>query len=228
MLIKERWGMLGGKMRLSQSSISTYLQCPKKYQLHREVEESQITVDMKIGTDIHKLIEDYTTDENFEKEAAKIRLTMDNFTSAKKEKFDTCCKNFLQMGKKYITNNDKIEYPFEVKLNGDVYVGRFDRIVGDTIIDWKTSKVSQIIDDSIQCIVYESAYKKIFGKTPKVVMVSLLTGTAVEFIHTKIADIFFEEVVPHVVRGMKNKDYPRLGLYNNACYLCTYKEECGV
>lgn len=223
-------------MRLSKSSIQTYLSCPKAYILRKEygdsskklIEEGQ-SIDSRIGLEIHRLIETYRDDLSYWEnvEAVSSCLRDDGISKDKLNKFITCAKNFLNY-KQYVGRDDLIEYPFEVEINGIEFIGRFDRVHDDIIIDWKTSKVQNNIDNDIQCIIYEQAYKKIFKKQPRVILVSLLQDKEVAFQHTKFSNIFFSDIVPYVYNGIKENNFPRKGAFNGACYLCAYQTECGL
>jgi len=223
-------------MRLSKSSVQSYLSCPMEYKLYKEYGDSskkllggKVNVDSRIGLDIHRLIERYKDDPSY---LSNIETTLtflrdDGISEDKIKKFLLCAKNFLNY-KKYIGESDLVEYPFEVEINGITFVGRFDRIHDNTVIDWKTSKIPNNIDNDIQCIIYERAYKKIFKKQPKVVLVSLLQDKEIEFQHTKLSEVFFDDVVISVVNGIRANNFPRNGIFNGACFLCAYQAECGL
>ena len=215
---------------ISASSLKDFLWCPRRVYYRRNFSDSAVTTDEQgVGLAVHKVTEDKWEKQDTEyNNKIKISYNLDDYG---KKKFTRCISNFYSQYSQLLTIDDLKEYYFKVPLYKNVLlVGKIDRIVvsQDLVIDWKTSEyVPKEIDHDPQFIIYYLAYKELYGKEPKVLLVNLAKNKVVEFEPKKhYIDTIRNEVIPYMVRVMEMGNYPRLGLFNKACESCSYIDTC--
>jgi CRISPR/Cas system-associated exonuclease Cas4 (RecB family) len=141
-----------------------------------------------------------------------------------------CWLNYYNNFRKYLTNSDEIELKFKIPWDKDVFiVGKMDRISNGKVFDWKTDRKPQKnISKSIQFILYNWAYKKLYKANPSgVYYAALTTGDLVRYSVDEASDrTLFEEIIPDAIRAIKNKEFTRNGIFRGACYRCFYSDSC--
>jgi hypothetical protein len=219
-------------IHISASLLDDFISCNRKvyYRLSRSDAQVQ-NREMIIGEVVHKAIEKHWDDTHdayalIEDELGQ-RLPFD-FDATK---FSTMCVDtFFGAFKEYLTVDDGIEIRFKIPWEKDVFiVGKMDRIARDCIFDWKTARTPpKSIDNHIQFIIYNWAYKKLFDKEPVgVYFASLTSGGIIKYKQDKRAeDTLFSEVIPQAIWAIKNKEYMRNGMFRHACFRCPYSGTC--
>jgi hypothetical protein len=126
--------------------------------------------------------------------------------------------------------NFKAEQRFKIPLERDVFVvGKLDRIADGKVFDWKTArKPLTNIDNNIQFILYNWAFKKLYGAEPSGVYYAALTnGSLVKYNGNPIVeDFLFGEVVPQLVEAIRSKNYIHNGIFRKSCFRCSYSDTC--
>lgn len=216
--------------RLSASLVKDYIACPKRvyYRLY-EPEQGIGDRATGIGIVMHELIEKYWKSSNAM--ASHIKETMfKHHLNSGIEDIGNCIRNFEKF-RPYLYDGDIIERFFTYPYKDVTIVGKMDRITKDGIIfDWKTgkSKPDNLSRDP-QFILYYLSYKKLYGKRPKAVYyASLSTGTLHMFIpNDNIISEFETSILPDILRQVKEKHFPRYGLYGyKVCNYCSYSDQC--
>lgn len=215
---------------LSYSSISDFIRCSQKvlYRVTKPFPEIP-SADMVMGKIVHSVLE---TSWNNDKEAVAKATEMcnrENLNGNQSVKVLQCIYTYFTKFSWMATENDKIEYTFKTPLYDDVFlVGKMDRIINNNLIDWKTGRVSKNLSTSIQCIIYDYAYEKIFGKpATNISMVSLSDGIMTSYIKNEahVREVF-DNVIPRMLKVMRNNTYEKLGLFNGSCFRCSWKQGC--
>lgn len=142
----------------------------------------------------------------------------------------TCFTTYWYKFRDYLTDSDVIEYKFKVPYDSNVFiVGKMDRVANGNIFDWKTARnPPKNISGSIQFLLYNWAYRKIYDKQPSgVYYAALSTGALVKLKPDQfLEDILINDLIPNAVRVIKSKDFVRNGIFNKSCYRCTYSQSC--
>lgn len=219
-------------IHISASLIEDYISCNRKvyYRIHRPDISIQ-NREMVIGDIVHHTLEKHSNDESKAYEVAlrEISLRVPNDKSALKFTED-CLQTFFHNFVAYLTSDDKIEQRFKIPYEDDVFiVGKMDRISNGCIFDWKTArKPLTDISGSVQFILYNWAYEKIYGREPSGVYYGALTnGSLVKYSRDEIAEkVLFSEIIPQVISSIKSKDYTPNGIFRKACFRCSYSDTC--
>jgi CRISPR/Cas system-associated exonuclease Cas4 (RecB family) len=187
---------------------------------------------MIAGNIVHKLIElhkigEVISEDKVDKLIGEYKLV----DLSLKKRIESCLRVFFRDYESLVSNGDIIEYVFKLPFSTGVNItGRIDRITPDGIlIDWKTGGyVPENVDNDIQFILYYWAYSKVYGEQPnKVFYISLLKNKIIEFNYKQYYfDQLFNQVIPGIVKQIKNKEYFREGLYSGACKNCSYMTTC--
>jgi ATP-dependent helicase/DNAse subunit B len=217
---------------ISASLLEDFMSCNRKVFYRTNKPETSISSDeMIVGEVVHSAIEKYWNNEVFSQGYAfgEIKERLPNSQSAISYA-STCLHNYHQHFQKYLDYEDEVEYKFKIQWDKDVYiVGKMDRISKDKIFDWKTARNPPTnISSSIQFILYNWAFKKIFNRVPSgVYYAALKDGTLVSYSNNLSAShTLFNEIIPQTISAMRNKDYVRNGVFRRTCYSCPYKIEC--
>jgi hypothetical protein len=126
-------------------------------------------------------------------------------------------------------DKDLIEYMFKVPLYDDVFiVGKMDRISSGVLYDWKTGKVPARLSNDVQCIIYDWAFKKLFDREASAIYVApLAKGELVQYVKDDFyTKEIFNNIIPRMIKTIKNQSYERLGMFNHSCFMCPFKVGC--
>ena len=219
-------------IHVSASALTDFIACQQKiYFRIFEKGEAVPTREMLMGTITHKVLEKHW--DNWE------RATDYGIELCKRYKLDKVAENsvthfiitYFNNFSPMVTKDDKIEKKFKVKLVGDdVYlVGVFDRITRGTIIDWKTSaNPPKRIDNNVQFIIYDLAYKLLYKRPPEgLYLAALSDGSLVRYSESKDhADALITQIIPDYIESIRKKSFIKTGLFNGSCYRCPFKVAC--
>lgn len=219
---------------LSASSINNYLSCSMKHFLRVNFKgDEENTFPLRFGSLIHDVIEKEWKDYEKALKLAENLMKEYNISAQNRGKIELHLSNFFSSFNYYLSDDDKVEEEFRIKLQDDVVLlGRLDRVTPEGLVfDWKTSNsVPRTLTDSTQFIIYNYAFKKMYGKEPTgVFFASLKTGQLVKYNKDEfIEKSLFDDLIPTIINDIKSERYTRDGLFNyfSACKYCTYKEFC--
>jgi hypothetical protein len=219
----------GKNIRLSASLIRDYIVCPKRayYRLY-EPEQAISDASTNIGIVVHELVEKHWQSGTAMASHASELITKHNLKSREEDVYN-CISNFEKF-RQYLSDEDTIERFFTIPYDTTTIVGKMDRITKDGMIfDWKTGNPPLNLTRDPQFILYYLAYKNMYGKLPRAVYyASLSKGTLTMFKPDEVVIRDFEvSLLPEVLRQLRNKVFPRYGLYAyNACIRCSYYHHC--
>jgi PD-(D/E)XK nuclease superfamily protein len=216
---------------VSASSLQDFLACEQKvYYRIFEKGEAVPSREMLMGTITHKVLEKHWDDLD---KAIDYALSL-----CKEYKLDKTAENsvehfvrtYFYRFSSMVSKDDNIEKRFKVKMTGDVYlVGVFDRVTRGTVIDWKTSaNPPKRIDNNVQFIIYDMAYKLLYKRPPEgLYLAALSNGSLVRYSESKEhADTLVTKIIPEFVEAVRTKSFIKTGLFNGSCYRCPYKVPC--
>lgn len=219
---------------LSATSINNYLSCSMRHFLRVNFKDKEKqTPPLRLGSLVHKVIEiSWNNKEEAlllaEKKQEEYQLNRANLEKAK-EHISTFYNYFFQ----YLSEKDEIEKEFKFKLKSDVILlGKLDRITPQGLVfDWKTSNsVPKSLTNSVQFIIYNYAYRKLYGKEPtSLFFASLKTGQLIKYKYDKsVGQELFKNVIPKMLSDIRDKRFSREGMlsYYSQCTNCTFKEFC--
>jgi CRISPR/Cas system-associated exonuclease Cas4 (RecB family) len=212
---------------VSASSIKDYLACSKKLYYRTFLPDLGIINDpMAVGIVVHKALELYWNDYQRAKNYVK-----NNLNSRHVDKAIFFIENYFGSFRCVTSDEDIIEKKFKIKVGADAYlVGKIDRISNGVIIDWKTAaKPPKSIDKDIQFLIYDLAYRKMYGKPPaNVLYAALTTGEFIRYIHDDaLSEVLKTEIIPEVINALKDNTFTRRGMFGSStCYSCIYKGAC--
>lgn len=216
---------------LSASSIADFIDCPQKvlYRITKPFPEVK-SVAMIKGTIAHYALEKGWNDRD--RALHLVRQECKNEGLSKKDLTDLefMVDIFFLNFRHLVKDTDLIEHNFKIPLHDDVFiVGKMDRISEGNLYDWKTgSKIPSRLSNNVQCIIYDWAFKKIFDREAKSINIaSLAKGELVPYIKDDfyIKEVF-NNIIPRMIRTIKNQSYERLGMFNHSCFMCPYKIGC--
>jgi DNA helicase-2/ATP-dependent DNA helicase PcrA len=156
--------------------------------------------------------------EFYEKGKESLKLFYDDFIKNKPEIL-------------FINDEPALEKNFNLKLNGDVFIGTIDRIDklddGVEIIDYKTGSPKKTLakEEKLQLMIYAVAAKKVLGLNPlKLTYYYLDDGTACSF-NIKEDDIEnTESEIKEIMDKIKRSNFkPSPGWH---CQYCDFKDIC--
>jgi hypothetical protein len=215
---------------LSASSISDFIRCPQKVLYRRTKPFPEIpNKDMVMGKVAHAALEKGWSDKNRAYQVIDHWIRSEGLSNKDRTDLQFCIDMYFLNFRRLVSEDDQIEYNFKLSLHEDIYlVGKMDRISNGNIIDWKTGKVPNRLHNDVQCIIYDYAYQKIFGKdTKSICLASLSTGDLVPYIKNQFyIDELFDNIIPRMIKTIKNESYERLGMFNHSCFRCPYKTGC--
>jgi len=215
---------------LSASSISDFIQCSQKV-MYRFSKTQQIpTKGMTVGRITHEAIEKGWNDKSMAYDVVKKLGSANDLARLDVIGMEFMMDIFFLNFRSRLGDNDLIEYKFKLPLYDDVFiVGKMDRISNGNIFDWKTkSIIPKSLSNDVQCIIYDYAYEKIFHEPAKSINVcSLSKGSLVPYIKKDIyVDEIFENIIPRMIKTVKNNSFERTGMFNHSCFMCPYKQVC--
>jgi len=217
---------------ISASMLEDFISCNRK--VYYRINHPELAIknkEMVIGDIVHKAIEKYSNDEEacyeYSEKELSTRLPKD-YSSIKFSK--DCLQSFFHVFREQLHDNDKIEVRFKLPHGKDVFiVGKMDRISNGNVFDWKTARRPlSNLSGNIQFILYNWAYKELYGKEPYGVYYAALTnGALVRYKHDEVAEkVLFSEVIPDALEVIRRGDYIHNGIFRKACYRCSYSETC--
>jgi CRISPR/Cas system-associated exonuclease Cas4 (RecB family) len=219
-------------LKISESLVKDYLSCPKKcdYRINHTGEAIQ-TAKMAQGSIIHKVLE--TSWRNSKEAISEAEKQIKNYNiKVDSKEIYKCIANFFSTFKSMVNEEDEVENYFKISYAENIQlVGRLDRITKDgVVIDWKSGEGEpEDIERDIQCMFYYLAYRRLYNKEPAGVYLAYLAKKKlILYKPNKIfIDEFEREIIPHVINGVKNKIYPRAGLFQyRCCKNCSYNNIC--
>jgi len=130
-----------------------------------------------------------------------------------------------------INGEPALEKSFNLKLNGDVFIGTIDRIDdlgnGVEIIDYKTGspKTSLGKEEKLQLMIYAVAAKKVLGLNPlKMTYYYIEDGSSMSFEMDDDDILKIEEDVKELIQKIKRSNFkPTPGWH---CQYCDFKDIC--
>jgi len=218
-------------INVSASSILDYLSCPKKvhYRLFHS-EQAEQTVDMIVGNTIHTIAEKYWNKKEEANQFCLDTIKYYNLEPKKVQKLWLCYNNFFDFYAKDLSEDDKVEVKFKLELAKDIYlVGRIDRVHNNSVIDWKTSSITpRNIDNHVQFIVYNYAYKRLYNRTPDNVLYASLqkTGYIRFYENSYLTDYLFNDIIPVMISDIKSGKLVKKGRFTGECFSCSFRELC--
>ena len=131
----------------------------------------------------------------------------------------------------FINGEPALEKGFELKLNGDVFVGTIDRIDdlgnGVEIIDYKTGTPKTTLgkDEKLQLMIYAVAAKKVFGLNPlKMTYCYIEDGSSLSFEMSDGDILKAEGEAKELIGKIKRSNFkPTPGWH---CQYCDFKDIC--
>jgi CRISPR/Cas system-associated exonuclease Cas4 (RecB family) len=218
---------------LSASSLKDFIACNRKlyYRFNKGDIEVQETKDMIVGNIVHYAIEkfwDLYPGASFYM-IGECKKLLPNDTESVDYAL-ACYRIYVENFKKFLSYDDDIEYKFKVPFEKDVFiVGKMDRISQGRVFDWKTDRRPLTnVSNEVQFILYNWAFKKQFGANPSgVYYASLMNGSLIRYSSDPVnEDALFTEVIPQALQAIKNKEYPRNGIFRRSCCKCPYVGVC--
>jgi len=222
-------------INLSASSIKDYISCNKKYYYRRFFSsKAEPNIYMEIGTIVHNAIEKYWNDETLAMAYANEESKNIGIDS---RKITNSLNSYFRYFRDFVSPSDELEKFFKLPYTDthydNVYIlGKFDLVSRkNSVFDWKTSqKPPKVIYDDVQFILYDWAFKKVYGYAPaNVYYASLTTGKLIKYRENKAyTDVLFNEVIPSMLDAINNDDYPRTGMLNyfKQCHNCSFRSLC--
>lgn len=227
-------------IRLSASLINDFLTCSQRaYYRINHPEQSVETSEMAVGSVVHKAIEKHW---NNKEAATELLLDQCLRRGLYFEKAQKLLENFFINFQQFLREDDVVEKLFELSWNKDaVFVGKMDRVNVEAgiVFDWKTSsKPPKSITANPQFILYNYAFKRLYGAAPSLVAyASLSTGKLIKYeSDSRVIDEFFGGVVPRIIDAIKGNHFSKDGLfgyecwknpaYSNSCYYCSFQDFC--
>ena len=131
----------------------------------------------------------------------------------------------------FINNEPAIEKSFNLKLNGDVFIGTIDRMDdlgnGVEIIDYKTGSPKKTLakEEKLQLMIYALAAKKVFNLKPiKLTYYYIDDGSSLSF---EVDDEDIEKTeddVKELIQKIKRSNFKPSGGWH--CQYCDFKDIC--
>jgi DNA helicase-2/ATP-dependent DNA helicase PcrA len=130
-----------------------------------------------------------------------------------------------------INNEPALEKSFNLKLNGDVFIGTIDRMDdlgnGIEIVDYKTGspKTNLSKEEKLQLMIYALATKKVFNLNPvKLTYYYVEDGSSLSFEVSEEDILKTEEDVKDLIQKIKRSNFKPSGGWH--CQYCDFKSIC--
>lgn len=215
---------------LSASSIADYIKCPKRvfFRIHKPFPPI-LSREMVLGISMHHILERgwKTREKAYEilgEEKEKLKLTKKEHTD-----FSFMIDLFFLNFRGLLGDSDLIEYMFKLQLYDDVFlVGKMDRVSQGNVFDWKTGATAKNLQGDVQCIIYDYAFNKLFGRPPSSVCIGALKqGQLVPYSKNDLyTNELFDAIIPKMIKTIKSENYEKLGLFSHGCFRCQFREGC--
>ena len=216
---------------LSASSIKDFIACPQKVLYRRTKPFPEVrSREMIMGEIAHSAIEQGWKSRERAYQVINYQYKKMGLNDKDRVSLEFYIDMFFLNFRDRLSDNDHIEYNFKFALHDDVFmVGKIDRISDGNLYDWKTgSRVPTKLGNDVQCIIYDFAYKKIFGKEANsICLAALATGELVPYVKSEMhTEQLFNKIIPRMIKTIKNESYEKLGMFNHSCFRCPYKQGC--
>jgi len=219
---------------ISATSIKDFIDCSKKYYWRiNNAEESVNTPEMDAGLIVHEVLEKYWDQSKSHNLQKGLHLTESKKLPERLvERVEYCINSYHDNFAGLLSKDDEKEISFKLKMDEDVFlVGRIDRITkgSNLVLDWKTSEASVInIDSDIQFLLYYYAYTRMYGHPPSGVYYVALLHNQLITLHVDRGqyEILMYEIIPNIIKQIKNNEYAREGIFRSKCNRCQFKNIC--
>ncbi len=132
----------------------------------------------------------------------------------------------------FINGEPALEKSFDLKLNGDTFIGTIDRIDDDgeggtEIIDYKTGapKKSLSKDEKLQLMIYALAAKKVLGLNPTKLTYYYIEDGSTQSFDVREGDLVeTENDVRETIQKIKRSNFKPTAGWN--CQYCDFKDIC--
>lgn len=131
----------------------------------------------------------------------------------------------------FINNEPALEKSFNLKLNGDVFIGTIDRMddlgSGIEIVDYKTGspKANLSKEEKLQLMIYALAAKKVFNLNPvKLTYYYIEDGSFLSFEVSEEDILKTKEDVKELIQKIKRSNFKPSGGWH--CQYCDFKDIC--
>lgn len=216
---------------VSASAVKDYISCSQK--VYYRIFEPELKVsnrEMIIGDVVHKTIEKAWKNLDVALNLGQTLGKNANVDLVGLQSIEHFIHTFFERFIPLLTDEDKVEKFFKVKMQDDVYlVGKFDRITRGLVIDWKTdSNVPKNISNYPQFIIYDLAYKLIYNKPAEgIYFASLKSGDLIRYNESKEhTKTLLEDIIPNYIETIRKKEFIKQGLFTGQCYRCPFKIPC--
>lgn len=218
------------KLFISQSAIRDWLSCNKRYYYRLKFKDKSVpSRAMVLGNYVHKILEDYSTNNIEAMEEITRYKDKYNLPDSEVSMLVSSVKGFFDNFTQLVTEDDSKEVQFTMPYSDEVSLtGKFDRITPNhMVIDWKTGKQRKNLSNDVQSIIYSNAYTYLYGEVPTVIVAYLNSGS---FTLYQADDLYvgtlFGEVIPAMIDSVYRDEYPHTGFFNGSCYRCPFKQFC--
>ena len=195
------------RLYISQSAINDFLTCKKRYYYRLNFKSKAIqTREMFLGTLVHTLLEDFST--NFEDATFEVSRLVETHKLNEEDELllRKSIEGFFSKFYHLVTPDDEKEKMFSIPYEKNVYLaGKFDRITpSHLVIDWKSGTyVPKTLSNDVQSIIYDYAYKQMYGVKPSLVVAYLRRGKLSTYTENEIyVDTLFNEVLPDMLESI--------------------------
>jgi len=218
-------------INVSASSLSDFVACSQRvYYRIFEAGEAIPSREMLMGSITHKVLEKHWNSLE-DAQVAVVKLSSGSgLDLVAIESIHHFVNTYFDKFRMMVTDDDKIEKRFKVKLYDDVYlVGVFDRVTRGTVIDWKTNaSPPKRLENNIQFILYDMAYTLLYNKKAEgLYLASLKDGSLVRYKESKLhSEEVVKNIIPQFVETVRKKTFVKSGLFNGSCYRCPFKADC--
>lgn len=215
---------------ISASLLNDFISCNRKiYYRMIKPEEAVQNKEMIIGEIVHYTIENYWNNP-VDGIAYLMRELHNRVPNEPIDHATLCLHNYYNNFQQYLTDTDQTEMKFKIPWDKDTFiVGKIDRISNGKVFDWKTDKYPITnISSSIQFILYNWAYKKMYNTDPVgVYYAALSNSTLVRYYESLVNEyVLFSDIIPQVIHTIKSKEYIRNGIFRKSCFRCQYSDIC--
>ena len=219
---------------LSASGIKDYMECPLRWWYRRNLSgEAEPSPELTVGLAVHNAIDKHWNDE---KAALKYAMAeVKHLEPVQVLKTQRMLNSFRTHFISYLSPEDESEVSFYIplkKFEGQEVVvrGRIDRILKTgQVFDWKTTaKPPRSIDNDVQFMLYYWAYRERYKKAPTgVYYASLAEGKLITYHHNEnLLQALLKKYIPEMLTCIVREQFPPLGLFNDKCYWCQFREVC--